>query len=209
MARSIRTKRGQGRPSDVGVGKDAIVAATKKLLRKLPPARVTTAAIAREAGIDPALIRYYFGDRTNLLLAVAQSMTRATPRVETSHTDPIDILRDAIAHTARFTRSTPYMHRLMVDELADAKSDAVREQLAEMNRNAAVSLANVIAESAGALRAVDPLFLHIALIGMFDFFTSANPVIRSLVPEGTDLDALGDRYMAFVADLLIEGLKAR
>jgi AcrR family transcriptional regulator len=38
---------------------------------------VTRAALARHAGVDPNLIRYYFEDRDSLLLAVIEEIMRA------------------------------------------------------------------------------------------------------------------------------------
>ena len=65
--------RRKGRPmaSARGVGKDVLIEATRALLQELPPAQVTSTAIARKAGADPALVRYYFGNRENLLFEVA------------------------------------------------------------------------------------------------------------------------------------------
>ena len=192
------------------MGREAVLAATRKLLHDLPPARVTTSAIAREAGIDPALVRYYFGDRTNLLLAVVDEMIGDAPMVNADEADPVAVLAKSIQNTARFTRSTRHIHRLMVDELADAKSAEVRERLGQMNAFAIQDFAKLMERDDGReLRKVDPLFLHIALIGLFDFFVSAQPVIRALVPEGTDMDALAAKFEAFVTDLVLEGVKAR
>src|SRR6187549_2798373 len=74
MANNQVSKRGKGRPGDNSVGREALLATAKRLIEVLPPSRVTISLIAREAGVDPALVRYYFGDRSNLLFAVAESM---------------------------------------------------------------------------------------------------------------------------------------
>jgi hypothetical protein len=59
------------------------------------------------------------------------------------------------------------------------------------------------------LRHVNPAFLHIALLGLFDFFASAEPVVRQLVPEGADMKDVAAAYEDFVADLLLNGLRKR
>jgi len=56
---------------------------------------------------------------------------------------------------------------------------------------------------------VDPLFLHVAMIGIFDFFVLAQPLIRNLVPKDTDLDELAQRFETFVVHLLLDGLRKR
>ena len=210
MTRAKSTKRGQGRPAENAVGRDVVLATARRLVKEHPPARVTISLIAREAGVDPALVRYYFGDRGNLLLAVADSMLQETPRPRSDDIAPAAMIEDSIRQTAKFTSSTKHIHRLMVDELADSKSAEVGRRLGEMNRSAVQAFAEVIAKDGGAtLRTVDPLFLHVALLGLFDFFASAEPVVRHMVPEGTDMADLGRAYEDFVADLILNGVRAR
>ena len=72
-------RRTQGRPLiEVEVGRQALIDAASALLRTTPPARITRAAIARFAGVDPGLIRYYFGDRDGLF---AEGVHRRTHHV--------------------------------------------------------------------------------------------------------------------------------
>lgn len=203
-------KRGKGRPADNTVGREAVLATAKRLIKEHPPARVTISLIAREANVDPALVRYYFGDRSNLLLAVAESMLNDSPRPEAGSLEPLEAIEQSIRRTARFTSSTKHIHRLMVDELADAKSVETGRHLGELNRRAVKALDELMERDAGAtLRKVDPAFLHVALLGLFDFFVSAEPVVRQLAPEGADMKALSAAYEDFVADLLLNGLKTR
>lgn len=210
MTRAKSTKRGQGRPAENGVGRDVVLATARRLVKEMPPARVTVSLIAREAGVDPALIRYYFGDRSNLLLAVAESMLQETPRPATGDAPPDAVIENSIRQTAKFTSSTKHVHRLMVDELADSKTADVGKRLGEMNRGAVQAFAELLARDGGTtLRPVDPLFLHVALLGLFDFFASAEPVVRQLVPEGTDMTELARAYEDFVADLVLNGVRAR
>ena len=124
--------------------------------------------------------------------------------------DPLPRLEHTIRNTAHFTRSTKHVHRLMVDELADAKSAEVRKLQGEMNRGAVERYAGIMARDGGAdLRTVNPLFLHIALVGLFDFFVSAQSVVRNLVPDDTDMDALAVDFEDFIVDLVLNGLRKR
>ena len=135
MSSSKQPRRGKGRPvgSGDGVGKETLIAAAKKLLQELTPAQVTIAAIAREAGADPALVRYYFGSREALLLEVTQQIALQA-EVETRSEDltPEAGLEDLIHRTFRFTRSARYMQRLMAEELSSVRSPEVREKLRKL-----------------------------------------------------------------------------
>ncbi len=210
MAKVATKKRGQGRPSDNAVGREAVLAKAIELLQEMPPARVTISLIAREAGVDPALIRYYFGDRAKLLLAVVERLISQAPPELLQSTEPQSELEGRIRHAARFTRSTKNVHRLMVDEVADARSAEARKLQGEMNMRAVNAYGDLMARDDGAeLRTVDPLFLHLALVGLFDFFVSAQPVVRNLVPEHTDMDELGNEFEDFVVDLILNGVRKR
>ena len=74
---SARSKapRRQGRPpkDNSQTLRDKIIAATRELLRTRPPDTISRIDIARAARVDPALIRYYFGTRDDVLSAVAQT----------------------------------------------------------------------------------------------------------------------------------------
>ncbi len=211
-AAPLRTKRSKGRPvsGDNDVGRDRLLTAAYNLLKTLPPARVTISRIAQEAGVDPALVRYYFGDRTQLLMAVAKRVTANTPHAGTRTLPPEAALVDHVRKTVSLVRSAPFMHRLMVEELNDNGTEETRERTREMNVDLVEFYHELLAADGGeTLRSVDPLFLHIAILGAVDFFVSADPVITPLVPSGTDKDELTTQFNAFLVDLLLNGLRPR
>lgn len=210
--RGTSIKRSKGRPdaASAGVGREALLTAARQLLQELPPAQVTASAIARRAGGDPALVRYYFGNREKLLLAVAQQIGEETSGQFPETGNPVDMMTAFIHSTFHFTRSARNMQRLMIDELDSTSSPEVRDSLREWNRWPVNFYASIKErDEAGELADFDPLFLHLAVIGISDFFVSGSPLVKLLVPEGTDMDALGDKYEAFVERLLLNGLKKR
>lgn len=210
-AAATGNKRKQGRPvaAEAGVGREGVLAAATRLLQTLPPNQITIIAIAREAGVDPALIRYYFGNREALLLAAVKRLADAgDPLPGTDR--PIEALQEHIHRTFRFTRSAKYMQRLMIEELDSASSTEVLDQVREWNR-APVDFYETIAAGDGGkeLAPFDALFLHLAVIGISDFFVSGAPLVRLLAPPGTDLTELDKKYEAFVTELLLNGLRKR
>ena len=213
MATTPTGKRKQGRPPGKAVGRDAVLKKAMKLVQEMPPARVTLSLVARTAGVDPALIRYYFGSREGLLLAVVDRLVAGAPPEATAGgeaVDPVQFVEQSVRNAARFTRSTKHVHRLMVDELADARSAAVRQRQGEMNQRAVESFTRLFQQDKGRkLRHVDPLFLHLALVGLFDFYVSAQPVVRNLVPPGTNLEQLSRGFEDFVVDLVLNGVRKR
>lgn len=203
-------KRGQGRPvaGENDVGKERLLAATEKLLRELPPARVTIARIAQEAKADPALVRYYFGNRTALLLAVANRMTKNAQHSTNPSVVPDVALADHIRLTLKFTRSAPFMHRLMIEELADEGNEESRARVREMNLGLVAFYRQILQNDAGqTMQDVNPLFLHLMVLGTSDFFATAEPLIRDLVPANTDMDKLAVGFQEFLVKIVNDGLR--
>lgn len=205
-------KRSKGRPvtGDNDVGRDRILAAAEALLKTLPPARVTMSRIAEEAGVDPALVRYYFGDRTRLLMAVANRVTVNTSHAGARTLEPQAALIEHIRKTLALVRSAPFMHRLMVEELNSSGTEETRQRTREMNADLVEFYRELLdADGGQTLRPVDPLFLHLIILGASDFFVSADPVITPLLPVDTDKDDLTARFNTFLVDVLLNGLKPR
>ncbi len=205
-------KRRKGRPDarSAGVGREALIAAARQLLQELPPQQVTASAIARRAGADPALVRYYFGNRGNLLLEVAQQIGEETHATPPEEGHPPQLLADFIHATFRFTRSAKNMQRLMLDELDSASSTEMRESVRQWNR-VPVDYYDRIRklDKTGELADFDPLFLHLAVIGISDFFVTGGPLLKLLLPEGSDMNEVARRYEDFVERLLLDGLRRR
>lgn len=77
--------RGRGRPRDATHAREQILQAARKLFLASGYTRVTMRAIAAEAGVDAALISYYFGSKRGLFGAVMELIV-----------SPPDIIRAAV-----------------------------------------------------------------------------------------------------------------
>ena len=64
-------------------------------------------------------------------------------------------------------------------------------------------------EKQGKVSSTDPLFMHVAIIGMCEFFAAAQTMIPPLVPEGMDAKELAERYKDFIVRLVLDGLRTR
>ena len=212
VAKIAVKKRGQGRPvsGENNVGRERLLIATEKLLREMPPARVTISRIAREANADPALIRYYFGNRAALLVAVVDRVTAHPRRSITQSVRPVAALSDNIARTVQLVRRAPFLHRLINEELNDVGTEETRAQVRSMNQDIVNFYRDLMRADGGReLVEVDPLFLWVTVLGASDFFSLAEPIIRDLVPEGTDMAELTERFQAFLEKLVLEGMTKR
>ena len=205
-----KRQRGKGRPANGGVGREVIIAATRRLLADLPPSQITISSVAREASVDPALVRYYFNDRPNLLMETALAMIGEVSVVKQAPGAAADFIRERVEKNFELSRSSRYMTRLMIDELAASSSAEVRETYRQVSENVVKLYDEALNSPGSPLRpGINPFFFHITLVALSDFFSKAGPLLRIHLPPGKSEAEQARDYRQFVIDLLIEGLKAR
>jgi AcrR family transcriptional regulator len=191
-----------------------LLRAARELLEKLPPAQVTRAALARHAGVDPNLIRYYFKDRDSLLLAVVDEIVNEESKLTASYAangNPVERLRAQIRHLVDFHQRHPYFHRLMIEEIATWKSQRARQLLHRLNQTMLKLYGSIFRDGAKekTLRALDPVFVHIAVVGMCEFFMSSKVLLEDAFGKGADPADYAKRYADTVAQLLLDGARQR
>lgn len=210
---SAKPRRSRGRPraKHGAVGREAIVTSARKLLEKIQPHKATISSIARSAGVDPALVRYYFSSREELLLAVIEDILA---NWEHSHpptaSGPAARLAADVRDMVDFALNVRSMQRLMVDECASSKLPEVRRRVRELNTGVVSRYALMLhAEKESRTSGTDPLFMHVALIGMCEFFAAAQAMIMPLVPEGISAEELAERYKDFIVRMVLDGMRSR
>jgi TetR/AcrR family transcriptional regulator len=212
-AAPARQKRSRGRPRSgrSAVGREAIIVAARQLLEKLPPHEVPNVLIARKAGVDPALVRYYFANREELLFAVIEHILATW---EATHpapdAPPAEKLSAHIADMFDFSCRVRSMQRLMVEECAEAKSPAVRARVRELNAGAVRRYARFLhLEGPEGESSPDALFAHVAVIGLCEFFAAAQSMILPLAPKHLDAAEIARGYKLFIRKLVLDGLRSR
>jgi AcrR family transcriptional regulator len=207
-----KRKRGRPHASQQPIGREGIIASARALLERLPPHQVTIVRIAREAGVDPALVRYYFSSREELLLSVVENIlnTWTASHTPSATETPAEQLAAWIRGMIDFAGKVRSMQRLMIDECAEAESPRVRKRVRELNARAVQGYAKLFDPNRkDALAPADPLLVYIAVIGMSEFFFAGQPMIQPLLPKKTSARALAERYKEFVVGMVLNGLKGR
>jgi AcrR family transcriptional regulator len=196
------------------VGREALIDRTCELLMQLPPNRITRAEVARQMGVDPSLIRYYFRDRSLLLLAAVEKLTADFSRMrerEMQHEDPgpEGRLRARVSALLKFEITYPFFHRLLIDEFVNLDSPGAARFMHELTTTALAGYGSILEAGAreGVLRRADSAFLFLAVIGMCEFFVNGMPILRIALGKSFDERALSERYREFICDLLLNGLK--
>jgi TetR/AcrR family transcriptional regulator len=208
-------KRGQGRPtrnSKSAVGRTELIEATRRLLADRPPSKIGRLDVARKADVDPALIRYYFGNLGNLMTEVTAMLTREMHGriavAEKGARNADDRVHKRIEAILQMLAETPYLSELIVQQIVHGKKDSARVARREMVTDSVVTLRALVEDAITTkrFRAVDPRFLHIALIGICDFYFTGKPVLKELF--GNKVPTV-KQYGDFVHQLIILGLRPR
>lgn len=212
-----RGRRGKGRPDGPGksVGRQAIIRATRKFLQTNPPSSVNRLVIARFAGVDPALIRYYFGTIDGLLTAVAAEI--ATEMHDSIHaavavgSSAAQKLRNRVGAFLAMHAENPHLNQLIVQQILRGTGDKAQRARAAMIEDSITTLKKILddGEERNELRHVDARFLHVALIGMCDFFFTGRPVLEKLFGKRASDRKLIDDYGEFLVSLIINGITKR
>jgi AcrR family transcriptional regulator len=221
MASSTRKKasplpRAQGRPKadQNNVGREALIAAAQTFLATTSPSQINRLELARAAGVDPGLIRYYFGNKDELL---AEAMERIARELRESVENALDAASDRTPRErfALMVRSFfdvmvthPHYHQLIVEQVVHAKSPRAQALRRSMTTGFQQRLKELVAngQKSGDFGAVDTRLLEIALIGMCEFFTSAWPVLEEMFGAGAARSEVIERYRTFIADFTLKGL---
>ena len=213
-------RRGIGRPragAPHAVGRDALIATACNLLTTLPPGQVTRARVAEALNVDPSLIRYYFRDRSTLLLAAFQRLTTDyltmaddNSRLKHSAT-PEESLRARVTALLRLNYKYPYFHQLVVDEIANMDVDDAREQLQHLTDRGLTTYGDIFKEGVrdGSLRDVDNAMLFIAIIGMTHFFVSGSSIVKMAIGKRVYDEKLMETYGQFICNILLHGVQGR
>ena len=144
----------------------------------------TIQAIGAEAGINPALLYYYFPNKEELYRAVLRRLAdqlgaRGTAALEQPST-PTTAIRTLVRAQAEFLAANPDAPRLIVRELIDHDARHAEAHILRVAAGVLQRLSSVIAagQKAGEFRHdLDPRFAAVSTISQMVYFTLARPAI--------------------------------
>jgi len=209
--------RRQGRPSasEDGIGRQRLVDAARDLLRTLPPAKLTSGQVARAAGADRGLVRYYFGNMSELLAEVARQLSRdliaylavASAGPGTASTR----LKQRVSEFVKYEFANPALHPLYSEQILSGKARSAADTIRTSAVEGHASLREIIelGRRSGEFRTdFDIRLLDIAIIGLCEFIMVSRPILATWLTDGEDIMDLLARYGDFIADLVLHGISA-
>jgi AcrR family transcriptional regulator len=209
------SRRPPGRPvrsrDDPGV-REALLEAARALFSARDYRAVSLRQIAAEAGVSPAMVHYYFGDKTGLfdaLLDATFSRLLARMREALAERGSADIgaLLEILVGTIG---AEPWIPRLMIREVL-ADDGPFRDRFIQRYASqVAAIIPGLVArgQEAGELRAdLDPRLAFASLVGMTVFPFAARPVLERVLGLEYDED-FRRRFVEHTRRLFVEGAGA-
>jgi TetR/AcrR family transcriptional regulator len=155
--------------------------------------RTTIKQIGHAAGVNSALLYYYFGDKDRLYHEVLQRLVgtlvaRTSGRLAAVGS-PAQRLRGLLEAQAEVLASHPNLPKLFLRELADHGAAHAAEQVQLLAATTFRMLCDLVREGQrdGSFRAdLDPRFAAVSVISQLAYFHLARPAVRILLDAGPD-----------------------
>jgi len=191
---------------------DKLLLAASELMIERASIEISLSDIAQKSGVNAALVKYHFGNKDGLLLALlARDAAKEMAQLEYLLAQPISPtakLKLHIAGIIRAYRQFPYMNRLIHYLLHESSGDAADEvskffvaPLLEFHRRL---LADGI--RSGEFRKVDPVMFYTSLIGACDHLFFARHAMSRAAGVGPVTDEVCRQYIRHMEALICDGM---
>lgn len=218
MATAVKQKQGKrqgggaGRPGGRSDAPARLIAAAGELMAASGSTDVTLEDIARQSGLNGALVKYHFGSKTGLLVALLERDAREAVGQLSALVDsplpPVEKLKLHITGIVNAYYRSPYLNRLIHDLLY--QNDApVAQQVSDFFVTPVVEFQRKLlkqGERSGDFRAVDPMLFYFTVFGAIDHMFHA----RHTLLYGFRIKRVSDRMrqelIALVTDMVLGGV---
>jgi TetR/AcrR family transcriptional regulator len=205
--------------ADEAAGRDAgtaeaILDAAEPLFGSQGFAATTIKQIGKAAGLNPALIYYYFGSKEELYRALLNRLfgtltERGAERLATVST-PEEAIRTLMSLQSEMMLRSPSLPRILAREMADHGAAHAQEGIAHLSATLFSRLHALIrhGQAAGTIRGdLDARFAAVSTVSLIPYFHIARPAVAILMGEGDEIThEQMEAYARHAADFVLAAL---
>jgi len=191
---------------------DQLLNATSALMIERNSVDVTFADIAEKSGLNAALIRYHFGSKLGMFMALLERDAGGTfhelEKLIASDMDAATKLRHHVHGVIKVYFRYPYMNRLVAALAVETDSETARFISERFSRPLAAAQKAILeqGEAEGVFRKIDPMLFYFSLIGACDHLFNARHSLKYAFGIEDIDDELRKAYATHMTDLLMRSV---
>ncbi len=198
--------------SDNANAREQLLHAASQIMREGDTIDLSLSELSLRAGLNSALVKYYFGNKSGLMLALLDrdmgNIVAGLGALIAKDMDPQEKLRHHIGAAIDTYYAFPYLNRLLMRMVRDSDpKEATR--IADLYLKPISKMYDqLIGEGvkAGKFRNVDPQLFYFTVTGAADRFFSARLVLRHCYDQDDISETMRDRYREHTIELIMAGL---
>lgn len=188
---------------------------TSALMIERDTVEVSLHEIAAYGKSNAALVKYYFGNKEGLLLALLErdvgAAAEAFGRLVATDMPALQKMEHHLSGLMRTYHRRPYLNRLVRHVIRDDASEESRRIAARTIKPLCDFYARLIAQGVaeGAFRPVDPMLFYFSAVGACDQMFSARGVLKAVYGVDQIDERLRRAFVSHTVALLTTGVVAR
>ncbi|ONF95928.1 TetR family transcriptional regulator [Sphingomonas jeddahensis] len=196
-----------------GPAREVLLQAASDLMIELGTPEVSLHAIARRAGVTAPLVKYYFGSKEGLLVALVERDTaRSLAQLDELNAMAIDPLAKLKIHITGIVRTYsryPYLVGLLNHLLRETQGEASERIKASFVTPLFDAQRRIIEAgvAAGQLRAIDPDQLYFIIVGACQYLFSSRVAFADIMGGKLSDASFARDFPATVLDVILNGLR--
>jgi TetR/AcrR family transcriptional regulator len=194
--------------------REQLLDAASEIMREGDTIDLSLSELSLRAGLNSALVKYYFGNKNGLMQALLDrdmgKIIVDLSALVAKDLPPEEKLRRHISGVIDTYYTFPYLNRLMMRMIRDsAPAEATRiadRFLKPISKAYEVLIADGV--KAGKFRSVDPQLFYFTVTGAADRFFAARLVLRHCYDQSDITPEMRDNYREHTIGLVMRGLLA-
>lgn len=168
--------------------------------------------IGERAGANTAMVKYYFGNKEGLFVALlerdAQHTLEQLLRPLSMTIDPAEKMRRHLNGMLRTYFHRPYINRLLLQVLHHQSQERRQEIVDRFTRPLTEAYRQLIDEgvAAGLFRPLDPMFLYFQAVGICEQLFSARILLPTVFKVEQFDRSQQERFIAQTIDIFMAGI---